>query len=130
MEAKVREVMDDLFGGKITFQEALEMLNVSPEELHRMIGRYEYTPTAQEMLEANMIMIENLEYIEREISISCKRSTQSKAIPSSAAGVLEKTSDVMATSSVADTINIIKPKDSAIPTTSIPHNPFDLGYFG
>ncbi len=129
MEATIKEVMDDLFGGKITFQDALKILSVSEEELHVMIDKYEYTPTAQETYEANIMMLENLEYIERKISINYRRSTQIKVIPSNAVGILERNSDEI-TSSVADSIDIIKPKDSTMPNADIPHNPYDLGYFG
>ncbi len=62
-----KEVMDNLFRGNITFQEAMEQMKVSEDELHRMIDNYEYTITTEDILEANRMMLENLDYIEIEI---------------------------------------------------------------
>lgn len=56
MERMVKEVMDGLFGGGVTFQEALERLSVSEEKLHRMIDEYEYTPTTKYRLLAQRRM--------------------------------------------------------------------------
>ncbi|MDP3104938.1 MAG: hypothetical protein Q8M95_10080 [Candidatus Methanoperedens sp.] len=130
MDAAVKDVMDGLFRGNITFQDAVERLRISEEELHGMIDKYEYLSTTEDILDANMIMLDNLEYIEREISISHERRTQSKFNPSSAAGGLETVVIEPAISSVADVIYMTKPKEPTIPTAGTPYCPYDHGYIG
>jgi len=88
MDAAVKDVMDGLFRGNITFQDAMERLSLSEENLHRMIDEYEYLPTTEDILDANMIMLDNLDYIEREISISHDRRKLLNVNPSSAVGGL------------------------------------------
>lgn len=128
MDAAVKNVMDGLFRGNITFQEAMERLRISEEELHGMIDNYEYLSTTEDILDANMIMLDNLEYIEREISISHDRRTHSKFYPSSAVGGSETIQFEPAISSVADAIHMTKPTEPTIPTADAPYCPYDHGY--
>lgn len=129
MEAEaIKEVMDDLFGGKVTFQAAMERLSVSEDELHKMIDVYEYTPTKEEILEANMMMLENLENIEREISISFKKSMPQNIRHTDATGTFQSSPKTVCPAT--DVIEAIKSKDITIATASGSHNPYDLGYFG
>lgn len=130
MDAAVKDVMDGLFRGNITFHDAMERLKISEEELHEMIDKYEYLSTTEDILDANMIMLDNLEYIEREISISHVRRTQSNFNPSSAAGGLATVEFEPANSSMADEIHMIKTKEPTIPTAGSPYSPYDCGYFG
>ncbi|MFZ3168197.1 MAG: hypothetical protein WA130_11330 [Candidatus Methanoperedens sp.] len=90
MEAAVKKVMDGLFGGEVTFREALERLSVSEEKLHMMIDEYEYTSTTYEILESNRMMIENLEYIKKEISVNYRSGIPQNIIPTDATEILGK----------------------------------------
>jgi len=67
MEAVKKEIMDQLFQGKITIQEAAETLNISEGDIHNMIDVYEYMPTSDEIIEANSIIQDNLNHIENEV---------------------------------------------------------------
>ena len=125
MEAEVKEVMDGLFGGNITFQEALEQLSVSEDELHKMLDGYEYTPTTEDILENNRMILEELEYIEREISVNCRRGISQNVGLTNAAGVFESPPKGY---TATDVTEVIKSKDSIIPTANGPHDPHGFGY--
>ncbi len=64
-----RHVLDSLFQGKIKFDDALSMLEVSEDKLHEMIGSYEYIPTREQTYEANKMIIEMIELIEKDVHI-------------------------------------------------------------
>ncbi len=116
----VKEVMNDLFQGRVKFHDAMGKLGVSEEQLHEMIDEYEYDPTSEEILEANRIIIENLEYIEREISISCRKSTLQNIKFTSA-------SEIVYNPAMADAPNI-NPKDLRIPTADVLSYPHKQPY--
>jgi len=70
MEAAKKEIMDQLFQGKITIQEAAETLNISEDDINNMIDVYEYMPTLDEIIEANSIIQDNLNHIENEVFLN------------------------------------------------------------
>ena len=125
MEAEaIKKVMDDLFGSKVTFHEALEQLSVSEDELHKMIDGYEYTPTTEDILENNRMILEELEYIEKEIAVNYSRNTQQHIRPASAVGDFGNTSEI---ATLTDAINV-KPNALDIPSANGSFNPHYLGY--
>jgi hypothetical protein len=80
MEASNKEIMDALFQGKIKVHEAAKTLNVSEDDIHQMIDEYEYQPTSDEIVEANKIVLENLESFQYETS--CKKNITNNITPS------------------------------------------------
>lgn len=66
---EVRVVMDNLFQRKIKFDDAVTLLNVSEDELHKMIGFYEYKPTKEQIREVNKMIIDTIESLEIEMPI-------------------------------------------------------------
>lgn len=70
METANKEIMDQLFQGKITIQEAAETLKMSESVIHNMIDIYEYIPTSDEIIEGNSIIQDNLDHIENEVFLN------------------------------------------------------------
>ena len=103
-----KEVMDGLFQGRITIQKAAEILNVSEETIHKMIDEYDYVPTPEDVLEAHRIIQENLEYIEREVFVSYKRSVPPKVRLTDATEICEQVSEIGKGSPVTDATGQIK----------------------
>ncbi len=93
MDAARKEVIDGLFQGKISIEKAAEILNVSEDAVHKMIDEYEYAPTPTEIIEANKIIQENIDYIEREVFISYKRSVPQNLNLTDATEILGKCSE-------------------------------------
>lgn len=108
MEAAEKEVMDGLFQGRITIQKATEILNVSEEIIHKMIDEYEYVPTPEDILEAHRIIQENLEYIEKKVFVSYKRSISPKVRLTDATEILEKVPEIGKASPAIDATGQIK----------------------
>lgn len=94
MEVAEKEVMDGLFQGRITIQKATEILKVSEETIHQMIDEYKYVPTPEDLLEAHRIIQENLEYIEREVFVSYKRTVPLGVRLTDATEILEKVPEI------------------------------------
>lgn len=121
MEVAEKEVMDGLFQGRITIQKAAEILNASEETIHKMIDEYEYVPTPEDILEAHRIIQENLEYIEKEVFVSYKRSVPPKVRLTDATEILEKVSEIGKGSPAIDATGQIK-SGFITPENANPHH--------
>lgn len=73
---ELRYVLDCLFNGKIRFDDALSILKISEDKLHEMIGSYEYTPTKEQTYEANKMIIDMIEQIEKDTHTIYDRNRQ------------------------------------------------------
>lgn len=120
---EVRVVMDKLFQRKIKFEDAVTLLNISEDDLHKMIDLYEYKPTKEQIREVNKMIIDTIESIEIEMPIIYDRL---------------KYQDIKSPNAVSESPIILssegtiykKPIAPSTDDMNIPYNPLSHGYIG
>lgn len=120
---EIRSVMDNLFQRKIKFEDAVAILGISENELHKMIGSYEYILTKEQIRKVNKMIIETIEYVEKDMPIIYDRI---------------KRQDIKSPNAVSENPIILSSSEEVIkepitPSTdgmNIPYNPLSHGYIG
>ena len=60
---KLKQILDALNKGTMTYQQACEQLEKTEDEIDKLLDNYEYIPTPEEMIEVTLMEKENLKYI-------------------------------------------------------------------
>ena len=106
MVAAKNEIMNQLFQGNITIHEAVEILGVSEDNIHKMIDDYEYVPTSDEIIKANSFIQDNFEHIENEVFPNIRKNVLQPVMHTDANEFLGNHSDIRPSLELVDSVGI------------------------